>query len=659
MSKKAVSIRAENPRMRLAIPIASARAAYRRGWRRGWSTPKRLNVSEWADTHRILPRETSKEPGPWRTDRNPPARAIMDSLSPHSGAQIVTVCAGTQTVKTETGNNFVGYIISHDPGTVIVCQPTGMLGRGWRRTRFDPMAALTQEVGSRIASRRSRDSDNTLDMVRFPGGWLIIAQSESAASLSMYSARYLFLDEVDSYPLDTGGEGDPVLTIRKRTDNFTNTRKILQVSSPKKIMGASIIWREYLTGDQRQYHVPCPHCGTMQILTDEQILPTGEYLCEHGDCGRPIPHSAKTDMLAEGEWRAKFPERTWHHSYRHPSVYSPVGLGCTWKALYEEREAAKDKPKEMKVFVTTRRAVPYESIEGKVEPEELKACREDWSMREIPKGCLLLGCATDVQGNRVEAQILGFGPRESDGQIQIFVVDYVVIPGSPVDEKTYQALDDYLSRALTNSYGVDMMPRFNAIDSGHWTQEVYRACFARRGKGWIAVKGSSTANAALVGPPKKHSFNWNGRYLRDGDVHHMIGTNVAKDTILERLALIPKQPTAERWWRLPKDLPDAWFEQICNERRDPETGAWEPVKSNARQEPIDVSVYAWAAAHIPHRMRLGQLRARDWQHIRDEVEPVTGDLFAQTTSQVPRAPSRPVRRRPASGVGFGSDEWAL
>src|ERR1039457_5554976 len=44
-----------------------------------------LTVSEWADQYRTLSQRASAEPGPWRTDRTPYLREIMDWLSPARG----------------------------------------------------------------------------------------------------------------------------------------------------------------------------------------------------------------------------------------------------------------------------------------------------------------------------------------------------------------------------------------------------------------------------------------------------------------------------------------------------------------------------------------------------------------------------------------------
>ena len=43
--------------------------------------PKKLSVSEWADTYRVLSREASAEPGKYKTSRTPYLKEIMDSIT--------------------------------------------------------------------------------------------------------------------------------------------------------------------------------------------------------------------------------------------------------------------------------------------------------------------------------------------------------------------------------------------------------------------------------------------------------------------------------------------------------------------------------------------------------------------------------------------------
>ena len=634
------------PAPRQPAPRAHVRArrAYLRGWARGWSIPERLSVWQWADKHRVLVKDTSKEPGRWRTERNPPARAIMESLSPHSGAEIVTVVAGVQTVKTESLNNLVAYVIDHDPGPLIICQPTQELGNAWKLMRFDPLVETTPSIAAKINTTKRRESSNTLARVKFPGGWLIVSHAASASSLGMYSARYVLADEVDSYEELKGGEGDPLMTLRRRADSFGRTRKIYQCSSPKKLMGASLIWREYLAGDQRELYVPCPHCDHRQILHIDNVLPTGEYLCEA--CGTPIPHSAKTDMLARGEWRAKFPERTHHHSYRLPSLYTPLGLGRTWLELHQERATAESDPALMKAFVSTSLAIPYESS-ATVTQDDVKALAEDWAQRHPPKACLLLVASTDCQANRLETLILGIGRGATPKSPQLYVVDYVVTNGSPVDPDTWDDLEAYLGEPIVNPYGQTLPIRLHAVDSGNWANEVYLACHARRALGWVPVKGSSTRTAPLIGPPKPHDLNWRGQAVKNGGAHHMIGTDHAKDTLLDRLAAATTQTRAERWWHLPCDLPDAWYAGIVAEQRDPETGRWYKTTTSARNEPVDTAVYAWAIAHLSGTPRLGggrivklqHMTQRDWEQLEAAMCPVQIDLFADPAATPSPAPA--------------------
>lgn len=650
----------------MTTPVTRARSVAARAWARGWHLPEQLSVWQWADRHRVLPAETSKEAGRWRTDRNPPARAIMESLSPHSGAEIVTVVAGTQTVKTESMNNLIGYAIDHDPASIIVCQPSKELGNGWKLTRFDALIDSTPQLKAKVHISKRRDSSNTMDRVRYPGGWLIVAHAASAASLGMYSARYVLADEVDSYEELKGAEGDPLKTLHRRADSFGRLRKIYHCSSPKKIMGASLIWREYLAGDQRECYLPCPHCDAYQVLVMEQVLPSGEYLCEH--CGTPIPHAAKTDMLAALEWRAKFPERTWHHSYRLPSLYSPIGLGRTWKQLHEERAAAGDDPALLKAFVSTSLAIPYEPP-GRLESTDIQEMAEDWPMRQPPRGCLLLVAGTDVQADRLETVILGLGRGPTPKTPVVYVVDYHLTIGAPTDPETWADLAQYLEEPVTNAYGVALLPRLHAVDSGNWTNEVYAACHARTTQGWVAIKGASTATAPLIGPPKRHEYAWSGRAMKYGGAHHIVGTNHAKDTLLDRLAIAPTQPPEQRWWHLPRDLPDTWYVGITSERRDPETHRWEKIAKSARNEAVDTAVYAWAVAHLAGSPGIGASRlvklqswtAASWEQLEQDVCPVQGDLFSAAPVQAepapaPRAPERakPARALPALEV-FGPD----
>ena len=85
-------------------------------WRAGLTPEPDLTVAEWAQEHRVLHGKSSNEPGPWRNERTPYLREIMECLSPSSRAQRVSFMKGSQLGGTEAGNNWIGYVVHHAPG---------------------------------------------------------------------------------------------------------------------------------------------------------------------------------------------------------------------------------------------------------------------------------------------------------------------------------------------------------------------------------------------------------------------------------------------------------------------------------------------------------------------------------------------------------------
>ena len=128
-----------------------------------------LTIWEWADRYRVLSPDISAEPGPWRTDRVPHAREIMEVLSPMHPAQEVTFVAGTQVVKTEIGNNFLGFIIDWAPGPTMMVLPTSNTGKRSSKTRIARMIESAPRLRAKI-SESSRDNSNSALMKDFQIG---------------------------------------------------------------------------------------------------------------------------------------------------------------------------------------------------------------------------------------------------------------------------------------------------------------------------------------------------------------------------------------------------------------------------------------------------------------------------------------------------------
>ena len=265
---------------------------------------KQLTVSEWADEHRMLSSRASSEPGPWRTDRTPYLRGIMDALSASDPIQRVVFMKGAQLGATECGSNWLGYVVDHAPGPLLAVQPTVELSKRLSKQRLQTMIEETPRLREKIASSRSRDSGNTLFSKEFPGGMMLLTGANSAVGLRSTPCRYIFLDEIDAFPSDVEGEGDPCSLAERRSTTFAR-RKIFMASTPT-IKDYSRIETEFLLSDQRRYHVPCPNCGVMdwlkwsQLKFEEGKPSTVKYECEH--CKQKFTESNKTQLLMCAIW---------------------------------------------------------------------------------------------------------------------------------------------------------------------------------------------------------------------------------------------------------------------------------------------------------------------------------------------------------------------
>ena len=255
-----------------------------------------------------------------------------------------------------------------------------LLWHYWRLVRIGltpPIDPLIEESGvlrERVKERRSRDSGNTVLSKDFPGGVLILTGANSAVGLRSMPARYLFLDEVDGYPGDVEGEGDPILLAERRSATFQR-RKILLVSTPKT-RGLSRIEREYEASDQRRFFVPCPHCHEPQVLDfanlrwPEDRPREAEYACAH--CGGLIGERHKTWMLEHGAWRPTAAGDGRTAGFHLSSLYSPVGW-FSWADAAEMYEQAKKTPDLMKGFVNTVLGLPFEEEAEAPEWQRLRA----------------------------------------------------------------------------------------------------------------------------------------------------------------------------------------------------------------------------------------------------------------------------------------------
>lgn len=580
--------------------------------------PTKLTVSEWADRYRVLSRESSAEPGRWRTDRAPYLRGFMDAFSDPLIEEVVAQWS-TQSGKTESLNNVVGFYIDQEPAPMLVVQPNiDPLAKAWSTDRLAPMLRDTPRLRGKVREARSRDSGNTKLHKTFPGGHLTVAGANSAAGLAARPIRIVLLDEADRFPTTAGTEGDPVGLAKKRTDTFWN-RKIGITSSPT-LKGLSRIEVAMLETDRRRYQVPCPACDRRQDLVWRNLKwPDGKpddatYECV--GCGVLIEESQKQRMLNGGRWVAENPGARKAGFYLN-ALYSPW---VRWGTLAREWIEAQGNNELLRVFINTRLAETWEERGEQVDPSQL---RREAYLAEVPMGAGLLTMSADVQGDRVECEVRAWGVGEES-----WLVAHHRIYGDPEERDVWERLEAIRAKVYRHESGMPMRVRAAGIDSGSFTKAVYKYVHPLQRVGVLALKGISERARPIVVPSKGRN--------RAGVRVWLVGTDTAKDALFARLRIARPGPGYLHFPQPQEDGADEEYlaqfgaeKAVIKFKRGMRARGRvrEYVQVRDRNEAIDLYCYSLATLHALGRGVAGALvelaqRAASWRGDAPRAKPV-------------------------------------
>lgn len=545
--------------------------------------PPKLTVSQWADRFRKLSSEASAEPGQWRTDRAPYQRGILDAVCDNN-VETVVVMSSAQVGKTELLLNTIGFFIDYDPAPIMLVQPTLEMAQAFSKDRLAPMLRDSPALRGKVKDVKSRDSGNTMLHKTFPGGHITMAGANSPASLASRPIRVVLCDEVDRYPASAGTEGDPVLLVSKRTTTFWNRKRIL-VSTPT-IKGASRIETAYNDSSMEQWCLPCPNCGEYQPLTWGQIrFEDATHRCNF--CG--FHHSETEWKVGKGKWKPQ-KENAKVRGFHLNELASPWKR---WKTIIEEfLEAKAGGVEQLQVWVNTSLGETWEEEGEQIEEDVLVKRRETYDA-DIPDGVLLLTAAVDVQNDRLEVEVVGWGSgKESWG------IHYHQLIGDPAQPGVWKDLDEYLLRVWKRKDGYGMTVACTCIDSGgHHTTEVYRFCKAREHRRIFAIKGKGGDGVPLIGRMS--------RTPREKCALFILGVDSGKETVMSRLKQeFEGQPGYCHFPRNEGKGYDAeYFRGLTSEKRRIRFHKGVPrvewvKKSGVRNEPLDLRNYATAALEI-------------------------------------------------------------
>lgn len=553
------------------------------------SPPPELTVSQWADQYRKLSREASSEPGQWNTDRAPYQREIMDAVK-DAMCEDVIIMSSAQIGKTEIILNIIGYYIDYDPSPILCLQPTLEMAQTFSKDRLSAMLRDTPCLKGKVKDARTRDSGNTILHKTFPGGHITMAGANSAAGLASRPIKIVLMDEVDRYPASAGTEGNPIKLAEKRTTTFWNRKKI-KVSTPT-IKGRSEIEKEYNASSMEEWNVPCPCCGKYQPYEWKRIR-FGDVTMECKFCGE---HLSETEWKENpGKWIAQKENRK-KRGFHINELASPWKH---WNETIDEFQEAQREYKEhgdvekMKVWINTALGETWEE-RGKAADEDKIIQRRERYTADLPDGVLLVTAGVDVQDDRFEVEVTGWGKGyESWGIL------YTKIPCDLEKEESWDKLERFLDMELYFKNKNSLLIACSCIDTGgHFTTQAYKFLkkMERKQKRIYGIKGMGGAGIPLV---NKVSTN-NAEKVRI----FLLGVDSGKEILMTRLNTVDEGP-GYCHFPINKDrgYDETYIRGLASEQRVIHFKDGRPVmkwvkKSGTRNEPLDLRNYSTAAAEI-------------------------------------------------------------
>lgn len=618
-----------------------------------WAPPPRQTVSEWADAERRLSPESASEAGRYYTSRTEYARGIMDAFS-DPAVQRVVVMSSAQVAKSTILENVAAFHVHRDPCPIMIVQPTLSMAEDFSKKRITPMIRDTPALTNLFMKANARNSGNAILDKLFRGGYLVLAGANSPASLAGRPIRVALGDEIDRWKDNVGSEGDPVELLSVRTTAWWN-RKLGFFSTPT-VEGSSAIANLYEESDQSKYFVPCPHCSHQFVLQFEHLkYDEGQPILANEDgkvirtardawfecpqCQKRINDAERMAMVRQGKWIATKP---FHGSrgFWLWAAYSPfvtaLDIANKWLRALGDRE-------KMISFRNLVLGLTHRETGEAPDAEKLYGRRENYSLGKIQPGVLFLTAGADVQKDRIEVSIYGWGRNR-----QCWLVDHVILAGRTSEEQIWSELTDVRLRSYRHPGGAMLNIARFCIDSGYESQMVYRWVREQHTPDVMAVDGRTHLGGMTIGQPSPVDVDIAGRKIKRGIKVWPVDTGKLKSELYGRLNL-PKPEEGQT------DYPNGYLhlpqvsEEFCRQltaehlvtkvnNKGYRIHEWQKLRD--RNEAMDCHVYARAGAH---QLGVDRFSEREWRRVEaivlpaGEVPPIAPPPEIEFVPEVPAA----------------------
>lgn len=518
----------------------------------------------------------------------------------------VVVMSSAQVAKTTMAENIIGYMVNRRPVPIMVVHNRADDSEKFSKERISSLIESTPVLRDRFFKSTARASGNTIMYKRFRGGSLTMAQALSPDSLRGRPIGLGIGDEVSSYK-DTP-QGDPIELFEARMIRFPNAQRFY-FSTPD--VEGDKISKKFERTDKRYFHAPCPHCQEYAVFAYEEIEGVPSCLLEWED-GAPIrlangktiktakaawftcPHCAgkindaqRAEANIAGEWRASaaFEGRAgfWLWEANFPGSQA-LSFANRWLSALGESKAMQGVKNQ--VF-----GLPWKEHGEVTDWQRLYQRAESYTLATVPGPVRVLFGGIDVQVNRLEGYVWGYGEN-----LEQWLIDQIVIDGDPNNPATWLQLSNFVNAVQYPGENGQVFPvRQWAIDSGYLAPKVYE---------WAA--GFSTEMVRVVkGEQNGKTFGRRGGdiEIQTGHLKRKIGHPLwmaNKDMLIGQLYswLANETPTREKleagegyptgYVHIPQ-MPEEFFRQLTADVK--MKGVFQDKVNFHRNEALDIKCY--------------------------------------------------------------------
>lgn len=578
--------------------------------------PEKKPVWKWAEERRTLPPGVTAKSGPYRIKHTPFMQEPQESFFDPE-VQTTVLCMASRVGKTESEMNLTGYTIDHDPCHILWVYPTVDSAKKWKKEFFNPMIESSRCFRGKVKPARSRDGDNTMFSIGFPGGRCAVIGSNSPSAFRQIQSPRVICEEVDA--MENSVEGDPILLAFKRADNYRESVQV--VSSSPTIKGQSRVWDWLEKSDFRKWHCKCKACAHEFVLMwkdvkmDNSRPETARIVCP--ECQAEHNDEERKAMISAGRWIATRPFngiRGYWLNQLASLMPAKKGFRNRLHQIASEFLEAKDSgPEALKTVINTVFAECYEEPNTAITADGIKEHAEEYDPLDVlPRGVLILTASADVQKDRIEVSIDGWGEDEECWSVQV-----KVLYGDPRKDQVWKDLDNVLLTEFKHVTGMTLKIERALIDMGYAQDRVLAFTGPRAFRGVFACKGINKVGTS-VPPliPSKPSRNNRARVP-----FWPVGVTVAKYAIYNRLVMMPGGPRTIHFPAPIKSdgkvidfgFSDDYFKQLTAEKMVTRFSFGKAYQiftkdhNGVRNEAIDLRVYSYAALHSLGRILWNKL----------------------------------------------------